>query len=121
MCEGVWLTLDALESMEDRASSQDMVKGQRQYGKQTVQHLCPHCQEHMIRFRYRGYKLELEACPSQAGFWLDKREDREIRDVMKKRVTNLGRSASAERIWGDAKRGKQSGVLQRLKELLGFH
>lgn len=120
VCGGVWLTADALESMEDRASSQGMVKGQRQYGKQTVQHLCPHCQEHMIRFRYRGYKLELEACPSQAGFWLDKQEDREIRAVMKKRVTNLGRSASAERIWGDAKRGKRPGILQRLKELLGL-
>ena len=120
-CEGVWLTTDALESMEDGASSRETFKGQRQYGKRTVEHLCPHCQEHMIRFRYRGYNLELEACPSEAGFWLDKREDREIRDVMKKRVANLGRSASAERIWGEAKRGKHPGVLQRLKELLGFH
>ncbi|MCH8910217.1 MAG: zf-TFIIB domain-containing protein [Chloroflexi bacterium] len=119
-CEGVWLTFDALVSLEDRAASEDMVKGQRQYGKHAVDHLCPHCGEQMTRFRYRGYNLEIEACPSDAGFWLDKSEDREIRDVMKRRTANLSRSASAERSWRQAKRGTRPGVFQRIKEMLGF-
>ncbi len=75
----------------------------------------------MTRFRYRGYNLEIEACPSDAGFWLDKQEDREIHDVMKKRTSNLGRVASAERSWHQAKRGSRPGLFQRLKELLGFN
>ena len=119
-CEGVWLTFDALVSLEDRAASEDMVKGQRQYGKHSVDHLCPHCGEQMTRFRYRGYNLEIEACPSDAGFWLDKSEDREIRDVMKRRTANLSRSASAQRSWHQAKRGTRPGVFQRIKEMLGF-
>ncbi len=75
----------------------------------------------MTRFRYRGYNLEIEACPTDAGFWLDKSEDREIRDVMKQRGANLNRSASAERSWHQAKRGTRAGVFQRIKEKLGFH
>ena len=82
-CKGVWLSFDALVSLEDRAASDDMVKGQRQYGKHDVDHMCPHCGEQMTRFRYRGYNLEIEACPNEAGFWLDENEDREIRDVVK--------------------------------------
>jgi Zn-finger nucleic acid-binding protein len=112
--------MHALESMEDRAASEDMVKGQRQYGKHEVDHLCPHCGKQMTRFRYRGYNLEIEACPETVGFWLDKSEDREIRDVMKRRTTNLGRASAAERSWHEAKRGSRPGLFQRLKELLGF-
>ncbi len=120
-CEGVWLTTHALESLEDNAASDDMVKGQRQYGKQVVEHLCPHCGEAMIRFRYRGYSLEIEACPSDAGFWLDKKEDREIRDVMKQRGSNLNRSVSAEKSWHRARRGTKLSLVQRVKKLFGFH
>lgn len=120
-CKGVWITTAALESLEDNAASDDMVKGQRQYGKHEVDHLCPHCQEKMVRFRYRGYNLEIEACPSDAGFWLDEKEDREIHEVMKKRGSNLGRAASAEKSWHQARRGEKVGVLQRVKQLFGFN
>jgi Zn-finger nucleic acid-binding protein len=120
-CSGIWLTTAALESLEDNAASDDMVKGQRQYGKHEVEHLCPHCGEAMVRFRYRGYNLEIEACPIDTGFWLDKSEDREIRDVMKQRGSNLDRSASAEKSWHKARRGEKLGVFQRVKQLLGFH
>ena len=120
-CDGVWLTTHALEALEDNAASDDMVKGQRQYGKHAVDHQCPHCVEAMIRFRYRGYNLEIEACPNEAGFWLDKSEDREIRDVMKQRGSNLNRSASAEKSWHKARRGTKVGIVQRVKQMLGFH
>lgn len=120
-CEGVWLTTAAIESLEDNAASDDMVKGQRQYGKHPADHMCPHCNEQMIRFRYRGYNLEIEACPNDAGFWLDKSEDREIRDYMKQRGSNLGRAASAEKSWHKARRGEKVGIFQRVKQLFGFH
>lgn len=120
-CAGVWLTTAAIESLEDNAASDDMVKGQRQYGKHEVDHGCPHCGAAMVRFRYRGYNLEIEACPSNAGFWLDKREDREIRDIMKQRNSNLGRAASAEKSWHKARRGEKLGIFKRVKQLLGFH
>ncbi len=115
------MTTAALESLEDSAASDDMVKGQRQYGKHEVEHACPHCSENMVRFRYRGYNLEIEACPSDAGFWLDEKEDREIRDVMKKRGSNLGRAASAERSWHQARRGEKVGIFQRVKQLFGMN
>ena len=120
-CDGVWLTTAALESLEDNAASDDMVKGQRQYGKHVVDHACPHCSDQMVRFRYRGYNLEIEACPNDAGFWLDKSEVREIRDVMKKRGSNLGRSASAEKSWHQARRGEKVGIFQRVKQIFGIN
>ncbi len=119
-CDGIWITSAALESLEDNAASDEMVKGQRQFGKRVIDHLCPHCGEQMIRCRYRGYNLEIEACPDDAGYWLDKSEDREIRDVMKRRDSNLGRSASAEKSWHKARRGEKVGILQRVKQLFGF-
>jgi Zn-finger nucleic acid-binding protein len=74
----------------------------------------------MVRFRYRGFNLEIEACPSDVGFWLDKSEDREIRDVMKRRGSNLNRAVSAEKSWHKTRRGEKLGVFQRVKQLLGF-
>ena len=119
-CDGIWITTAALESLEDNAANDDIVKGQRQYGKRVVDHLCPHCGEKMVRFRYRGYNLEIESCSSDAGFWLDKSEDREIRDVMKRRGSNLGRVASAEKSWHQARRGEKTSIFQRVKQILGF-
>ena len=119
-CDGIWLSTTAMESLEDNAANDDMVKGQRKYGKHEVDHLCPHCGNAMVRFRYRGFNLEIEACPSAVGFWLDKSEDREIRDVMKRRGSNLNRAVSAEKSWHKTRRGEKLGVFQRVKQLLGF-
>ena len=119
-CDGVWITLEVLEALEDRAANADMVKGQRQYGKREVGHDCPHCSKGMVRFRYRGYNLEIESCPTDAGFWLDKSEEREIRDVMKKRASNLARSSSAEQSWHNARRGVKISLFQRIKQLFGI-
>ena len=120
-CDGVWLTLETLETLEDKAANADMVKGQRQYGKHEVDHDCPHCAKNMIRFRYRGYNLEIESCPTDAGFGLDKNEEREIRDVMKKRASNLARASSAEQSWHNARRGVKISLLQRIKQLFGIN
>ncbi|MEK9675275.1 MAG: zf-TFIIB domain-containing protein [Chloroflexota bacterium] len=119
-CKGVWLTTQAMEDLEDQAGA-DMIKGQRIYGAHEVEHACPHCGEMMTRFRYRGYNLEIETCPQDAGFWLDAKEDREVRDIMKKRRNNLGRAASAERSWHHARRGTAPSLVQRIRNLLGIN
>jgi Zn-finger nucleic acid-binding protein len=67
-CGGAWLTVAAFHTLEDSAFDPDMVKGQMRYGEHPVEHPCPHCDRPMTRFRYRGYNLELEACPQEAGF-----------------------------------------------------
>ncbi len=33
----------------------------------------------MLRFRYRGWPLEIERCPDEEGYWLDKDEEKHIR------------------------------------------
>src|SRR5690606_32935780 len=67
-CHDAWISDDSLHEMEDNALGADAVKGQRRYGEHAVDHNCPHCGEQMTRFRYRGYSIELEACPQCAGF-----------------------------------------------------
>ena len=75
----------------------------------------------MIRFRYRGYNLEIEACPDELGFWLDKSEEKSIRSIMKKRSDNLHRANSAEKSWHTLKSGGQNRLLQRVKDLFRIH
>ena len=116
-CDGSWISLEELESLEDKHFSADMVKGQRRYGEQAVGHVCPHCDGHMTRFRYRGYNLELEACPADAGFWLDQGEDALIKEVMKKRMANLSRSGSAQMDWDRFRRGRGRSFFDKLKDL----
>ena len=110
-----------MESLEDSASKKEMIKGQRKYGSREVDHKCPHCDRNMIRFRYRGYNLEIEACPDELGFWLDKSEEKSIRSIMKKRSDNLHRANSAEKSWHTLKSGGQNGLLQRVKDLFRIH
>ena len=116
-CGGAWISLEDLESLEDRHFREDMVKGQRRYGEHPIDHACPHCSGQMTRFRYRGYNLELEACPSDAGFWLDQGEDSLIRDVMKRRVSNLSRAGSAQKDWDRFRRGGGRSIFDKIKDL----
>ena len=116
-CDGSWISFEALDSLEDKHFREDMVKGQRRYGEHAVDHACPHCGGHMTRFRYRGYNVELEACPSDAGFWLDQGEDSLIKNVMKKRVSNLSRSGSAQKDWARFRRGGGRSFFDKIKDL----
>ena len=87
------------------------------YGEHPAGHPCPHCGKEMTRFRYRGYSLELEVCPEDAGFWLDHGEDREIQNVMKTRTRNLRRSASAQQSFRRWRRGGNQSFLDKLRNL----
>ncbi len=111
--------MESLEAFEDKHFRDDMVKGQRRYGEQSVDHSCPHCGNNMTRFRYRGYNLEIEACPDSAGFWLDKDEDRRIKEVMKTRIARMRRSGSAQVAWDRFRRGDNRSFIQRIKDLFG--
>jgi len=71
----------------------------------------------MVRFRYRANNLELDHCPDDAGYWLDKDEDKRILDLMKERVSDLNRSGSVQVSWNKAKRGDSRGILSRIKGL----
>ena len=117
MCGGSWISFEDLESLEDKHFREDMVKGQRRYGEHAADHACPHCDRLMSRFRYRGYNLELEACPADAGFWLDQGEDALIRDVMKRRVANLSRAGSAQKDWDRFRRGRGRSFFDKIKDL----
>ena len=116
-CGGSWISFEDLESLEDKHFREDMVKGQRRYGEHDADHACPHCDRLMSRFRYRGYNLELEACPADAGFWLDQGEDALIRDVMKRRVANLSRAGSAQKDWDRFRRGRGRSFFDKIKDL----
>ena len=116
-CDGSWISFEAFESLEDKHFREDMVKGQRRYGEHAVDNACPHCGGHMTRFRYRGYNVDLEACPSDAGFWLDQGEDSLIKNVMKRRVSNLSRSGSAQKDWDRFRRGGGRSFFDKIKDL----
>ena len=117
VCRGAWLTEDALHEIEDRSFDPEMVKGQMRYGEHPTEHSCPHCGEKMTRFRYRGYNLEIEACPNRAGYWLDHGEDEHIKDVMKERVRGLRRSVSAQQAWRRTRRGEKLTLFDRIRNL----
>ena len=116
-CDGAWLTTESLQAIEDSAFGTGMVKGQMRYGERETDHECPHCGEAMTRFRYRGYNLEIEACPGDAGFWLDRGEDRDIKDVMRNRGRNLRRSAGAQEAWKRTRRGEKQSVFDRILDI----
>ena len=116
-CSGSWVPMSTLEAFEDKHFRDDMVKGQRRYGERSVEHDCPHCGESMTRFRYRGYNLELEACPENVGFWLDRGEDKRIKEVMKTRVSRMQRSGSAQVAWEHFRRGDNRSFFQKIKDL----
>ncbi len=118
VCSGAWLTSEALHAIEDKSFDPELVKGQMRYGEHDTQHRCPHCGDIMTRFRYRGHNLELEACPNEAGFWLDHGEDRLIKDVMKDRAKGLRRSVGAQKAWHETRRGRSGrSLMDRIRGL----
>jgi hypothetical protein len=63
----------------------------------------------MTSFNYRAYNLELDACESDHGWWLDAGEEARVRDVIQERVKGLSRAASAEAAWGKFLGGLRGG------------
>ena len=114
--DGIWLDHNELEILEEHAADDSLVKGQMRYGQHESEFECPHCGNNMVRFRYRAYNLEVDECPDQAGFWLDKGEDAKILNIIKQRASNLNRSKAAEKVWHNVRRsGRGKSFIDRLK------
>ena len=59
----------------------------------------------------------LPICPDEEGYWLDKGEEKHIRDYMKERKSRLSRSSSAEASFHDWRHGASSGIIQKIKNI----
>lgn len=119
VCSGAWLTEEAFHAVEDKSFDAELVKGKMRYGEHPTEHACPHCGDKMTRFRYRANNLEIEACPNDAGYWLDHGEDRHIKDALKERKRGLDRSPAAERDWHRVGSGESGSILDRIRRLFG--
>ena len=117
-CKGMWLDHHELDDLEDRAFKGDLRKGTRTYSERESDISCIKCGRQMSTFNYRAYNLPIDQCPDRHGFWLDPGEDRQVMDLMKKRVRDLNRSASAQVDWRRAVRsGGRRSFMDRLKDL----
>jgi Zn-finger nucleic acid-binding protein len=106
-CEGLWLDVHELDELEDKVFAEDELKGTTVFQARPSDGECPQCNVRMKRFNYRYYDLELDFCPQQHGFWLDKGEERRVLVLMKEEASRLKRKFDLEGSWGD--------VLTRLK------
>lgn len=116
-CDGEYLDHDQFVELEDQVFDHDIPKGTIHFGDQEVDHICPHCGKKMLRFRYRGWPLEIERCPDDAGYWLDKGEEKHVRDYLKERMRRLARSSSAEASFDRWRRGSGGGLFQKIKNI----
>lgn len=99
-CKGLWLDKEELDEMEATvAPDEDTRRATIEYSKRTSELPCPVCEKGMLAFNYRAYNLELDAC-DEHGFWLDAGEEQRMLEIMKERVHDLQRAASAEEAWG---------------------
>ena len=100
-CQGMWLDFQELDQLEDRVLSDDPIKGTMVFRSYEGDLHCPHCESGMQMFHYRAYDLELDFCPGEHGFWLDKGEEKRVLELMEQRVKDLKRTSSAEAAWAD--------------------
>lgn len=117
-CNGAWYDDEELELLESTVAEDHHRSGMIDYAKRESELKCPVCGDPMRAFNYRAYNLELDACTKEHGFWLDEGESNHVREVMRDRVKGLERSASAERDWHNAVRGK-GGMMDQLRGLFG--
>jgi len=106
-CEGLWLDVHELDELEDKVFAEDELKGTMVFQARPSDWECPKCKGRMKRFNYRYYDLELDFCPQQHGFWLDKGEEERVLALMKEEANRLKRKFDLEGSWSD--------VLTRLK------
>lgn len=116
ICHGIWLDFNELDQLEDTVLQDDNLKGTMitRPHESTIQ--CPKCQGDMQQFRYRYNELFLDACTANHGFWLDKGEEKQIVELMERRVKKLKRSSKAEQEWSRflSNRGANS-IFDKLK------
>ncbi len=98
-CHGVWLDHDELDKLEASVpSTEEERRATVMYGERPGELKCPVCGKQMTAFDYRAHAVELDAC-NEHGWWLDAGEEKRVREIIAERVSDLGRSASAEAGW----------------------
>ena len=98
-CEGMWLDHPELDQLEDTVMDEDESKGTMVYAVRSSDISCPQCAGPMRTFNYRAYNLPIDECEAQHGFWLDKGEEKRVRELMDQRIKDLKRSGAAEQEW----------------------
>lgn len=117
-CEGIWLDIDELDQIEDKAFDLDELKGNVIFSSSPTNLQCPKCSSELRRFQYRLHDLHLEVCENQHGYWLDKDEERQIIKLMKERKKDMRRKYKAEQEWDDFLEDiKSPSFFQKLKTL----
>jgi len=117
-CQGLWLDYTELDQLEDVALDEDEVKGTLTYDPRPSDISCPRCEGPMRTFSYRAWDLELDLCEKQHGFWLDRGEELRVIELMKTRIKDLDRAASAEAEWASfLRRVKSKSFFGRVKTL----
>lgn len=98
-CEGLWLDHPELDQLEDVVFDDDRLKGMMEYSPRPSDITCPKCHGKMTIFNYRAYNLPVDSCDLGHGFWLDRGEEKQVQELMKKRIKDLDRSKKAEAEW----------------------
>jgi Zn-finger nucleic acid-binding protein len=119
-CNGMWLTREELEELEDEAFDLgDDKKGTLVFDSAEDTRNCPECGKPMNRFEYRFCDLEMDFCVEGHGFWLEAGEDRRVLELMKTEEANLERKVMVENRWSSELQRMRSGsFLDRLRRLL---
>ena len=122
-CKGGWYDFGELAELEATvAKDDDSRAGMIEYSKRDSALACPLCAKTMLAFDYRGNNLELDACPDEHGFWLDTGESDRVRELMRNRLADLGRSASAQQQWNRKREGGfqgNSGIIDKIRNMFG--
>jgi Zn-finger nucleic acid-binding protein len=119
-CNGMWLTRQELEQLEDEVFDfGDDEKGSLMFGETPTARKCPECGRPMEAFEYRFYDLEMDFCAEGHGFWLEADEDKRVLELMKKEEKDLGRKVLAEDRFAAHLRYLRSGsIMDRIHDLI---
>jgi Zn-finger nucleic acid-binding protein len=99
-CKGMWLDLDELDQLEDKAFAADEQKGSLMVSSELSKRKCPHCESPLREFQYHLRALRLDYCEKEHGFWLDAGEEQRVLELMTERSSDMQRKYQAEAEWG---------------------
>jgi Zn-finger nucleic acid-binding protein len=118
-CDGGWFDLAEMEALEATAASGDALAGTLEYAKHPGDLKCPSCGQTMQGFDFRGENLHLDACESEHGYWLDAGEAEKVRELMRKRMQDLQRSARTDAAWyRQRERGFAPTLIERIERVI---
>ncbi len=118
-CHGGWFDLAEMEALEATAASGEALEGTLEFEDHPESLLCPSCGKPMQGFDFRGQDLQLDACESEHGFWLDAGEAEKLRELMRQRMQDVKRSERADDAWkSEHERGFTPTLIQRIERIV---